>query len=247
MILLKNWAFSRKCSHFWLHFIVLQIFIIKLFLSMKNIKRIIREEINKLLINENIANLTRYATYFENCARQIGGMQTNALNRNINKFLRDYIIYLLQLKFAIQRCVQANNLNEAYYSNFRLPNLRDIGLNLPPELGGNFINDFRNGYYGVKNILTNNGRYGSYGKRGVNGSYTNGTNQNMVRKIPLSTLLNRYQRYENYYARVNRSYGIGQIVQSQCRGRNVIEESLTEIRSLIQEYTALKNAQGTNP
>ena len=224
---------------------------------MKNIKRIIREEINKLLISENIANLTRYATYFENCARQIGGMQTNALNRNINKFLRDYIIYLLQLKFAIQRCVQANNLNEAYYGNrqgwgsrianfykySRLPKLRDFGLNLPDELGGNIIRDFIDGYY----LAKGNRDYGGYGNRNVNGSYANGANRNTVRQVPLSVLLNRYTRYESSYYNVDRSYGIGQIVQNQFRGRNIIEESLTEIRNLIQEYTALKNAQGTNP
>lgn len=220
---------------------------------MMNIKKIIREEINNFLITENISSLGQYANGLENIARTIGGhVQMNGLHPNVNRFLNGYIAYILQIKFAVQRCIQANSLNEYGYGygrnvlpNFRLPNLNDMGINIPAELGGNFWRDAKNGYYGVKNFLRGNrygyGNYGNYNRNGYDRA-----NRNNLRSVKLSVLLNQSKKWETSYAQISLKYQLSQYIQNQC-GRDVVQDGFNTIEQLKQEYQQLKNAQGRNP
>ena len=214
-----------------------------------NIKKIIREEIDNFLITENISSLGQYANELENIAFTIGNnVQMNGLHPNVNRFLNGYIAYILQIKFAIQRCIQANSLNEYGYgrrvlSNFRLPSLRDMGINIPAELGGNFWRDAKDGYNGVKNFLRGN-RYGNYGNYNRNGY--DRANRNNLRSVKLSILLSKSREWETSYAQISRKYQLSQYIQNQC-GRDVVQDGFNTIEQLKQEYQQLKNAQGTNP
>ena len=216
---------------------------------MMNIKKIIREEIDKFLITENISSLGQYANGLENIARTIGNnVQMNGLHPNVNRFLNGYIAYILQIKFAIQRCIQANSLNEYGYgrrvlSNFRLPSLRDMGINIPTEMGGNFWRDAKDGYNGVKNFLrgNRNGNYGNYNRNGYDRA-----NRNTLSSVKLSVLLSKSREWETSYAQISRRYQLSQYIQNQC-GRDVVQDGFNTIEQLKQEYRQLKNAQGTNP
>ena len=216
-----------------------------------NIKKIIREEINNFLITENISSLGQYANKLENIAFTIGeNVQMNGLHPNVNRFLNRYIAYIIQIKFAIQRCIQANSLNEYGYGyrrnilpNLRLPNLRDMGINIPTEMGGNFWEYARNGYYGVKNFLrgNRNGNYGNYNRNGYDRA-----NRNTLSSVKLSVLLSKSKEWETSYAQISRKYQLSQYIQNQC-GRDIVQDGLNTIEQLKQEYQQLKNAQGTNP
>jgi hypothetical protein len=109
------------------------------------------------------------------------------------------------------------------------------GINIPPELGGNFWNDAVKGYYKTKNFL-NRGGYGNNKK----GNALNGINQNTVPSVKLSELLRQYPSWENNCIK----YQINQYVPN-------INNILQYIKRLQVEYTQLlqqqQNAQGANP
>jgi hypothetical protein len=190
---------------------------------MKNIKAIINEEINKFIIFENINNLSQYAASINNELNRIQNI--DGLNSQLKKFVYNFEVYCIQIIHAIKRCVQANSLNEG---------LGSWGINIPPELGGNFWNDAVRGYYKTKNFL-NRGGYGNNKK----GNALNGINQNTVPSVKLSELLRQYPSWENNCIK----YQISQYVPN-------INNILQYIKRLQVEYTQLlqqQNAQGTNP
>jgi hypothetical protein len=217
---------------------------------MKKINQIISEEIKKFLVTENINSLSQYSNELQKYANIIGNINTNSLHPNVGRFIYDFERYILQIIFAIQRCVQNNSLNEGYYGGFmRLPNMRDMGLNIPPELGGNFVNDFVAGYRGTKNFLRGMRGYGRYGNQATNNRKNNfmNTNQNTLKTVKLSILLSQYQQWQRKYMYLNQHYQTSQYLARQFNGNDPIYESFDIIEKINNEYTQLKNAQGTNP
>ena len=196
---------------------------------MNKIKSIIREEIGRFIINENINNLSRYANTINGYLNQMQNI--NSLQPQISKVATDFMKYCMQIIHAINRCVKANSLNEG---------LSNWGINVPPELGGNFWNDAVRGYYKTKNLLTR-GRSGMY-----NGRTINGINQNTLPSVKLSELLRNLPSWENQCIR----YQLNQNIQG-----NVINGIIQTLYQLNQEYTSMvqtaqqqnQNAQGTNP
>ena len=115
----------------------------------RRIHDILNEEINKFILSENLNSLMAYSNALEKQLNQLSSKTSNGFNNDINKFLERFTYYVLQVIFAVNRCVQANSLNEG---------LGGYGLNIPPELGGNFINDFKRGYYNTVRTLNGWGR-----------------------------------------------------------------------------------------
>ena len=192
---------------------------------MKNIRTIINEEINKFIIRENIQSLAQLGTELDKLLKSVCKIPTDNLNQGADKLLYNTEYYVIQIIQAINRCVQTNNLNEG---------LGSWGINIPPELGGNFWNDAVRGYYKTKNFL-NRGGYGNNKK----GNALNGINQNTVPSVKLSELLRQYPSWENNCIK----YQINQYVPN-------INNILQYIKRLQVEYTQLlqqQNAQGTNP
>ena len=144
---------------------------------MNKIKSIIREEIGRFIINENINNLSRYANTINGYLNQMANI--DSLQPQVKQVTMNFMKYCIQIIHAINRCVQANSLNES---------LSNWGINVPPELGGNFWNDAVRGYYKTKNFLTR-GRNGMH-----NGKTSNGINQNTLPSVKLSELLRNLPR-----------------------------------------------------
>jgi len=192
---------------------------------MRNIKKVINEVINQFILNENINSLTQYTQRINNELNQIQNI--DGLNQQLNQFVNNFIKYCVQIIYAVRRCVQANSLNE---------NLSDWGLNLPPELGGNFWNDYTRGYYKTKNFFTPN----NYGNANKKGNALKNVNQNTLPSVKLSELLRQLPQWENNCAR----YQIDQYIPNIGIIIQTIKGLQTEYNQLVQQQ---QNAQGQNP
>jgi len=194
---------------------------------MNKIKSIIREEIDRFIINENVSNLSKYASTINDYLNQMQNI--DSLQSQIKQATMNFMKYCIQIIHAINRCVQANSLNEG---------LGNWGINVPPELGGNFWNDAVRGYYKTKNFLTG-------GKSGVRGGKAvKGINQNALPSVKLSELLGNLPSWENQCIRYQLNKKIG---------NNIINSIIQTLYQLNQEYTSMvqtaqqQNAQGQNP
>lgn len=211
-----------------------------------NYKRIIREEINRLILSEAIdaSPLAKYMQPLKKYAENIKNLGfTN--NKEIDTFLNDLCTYIFQVIFAIDRCVKANSLNE----DFRLS---DYGVQYPSELGGNLWNDFENGLYKganwarkqlyKKGYIGNNGNE-TNAKNNPNTSQDN-SNPNNIPSVKLSELVN------NSYAQISlRFQGLASKYPNELSSHsNIIIDALQSINQVKREYMAIQqNAQGTNP
>ena len=213
---------------------------------MNNYKRIIREEINKLILSEaiDVSPLSKYIQPLQKCVSDLKNMGYSN-NKEVDAFLKDTCEYILQVIFGIDRCVKANSLNE----DFRLS---DYGVQYPAELGGNIWNDFENGLYKGANWARNqlykrgylDGGNAANGK--PNGKPNDNTNVNNPNNVPsvkladslrnLSQISLRYQDLTNKYPNEMSKYS------------NIIYDALGNyISNLNREYNQIKaNAQG-NP
>ena len=213
---------------------------------MNNYKRIIREEINKLILSEaiDVSPLSKYIQPLQKCVSDLKNMGYSN-NKEVDAFLKDTCEYILQVIFGIDRCVKANSLNE----DFRLS---DYGVQYPAELGGNIWNDFENGLYKGANWARNqlykrgylDGGNAANGK--PNGKPNGNTNVNNTNNVPsvkladslrnLSQISLRYQDLTNKYPNEMSKYS------------NIIYDALGNyISNLNREYNQIKaNAQG-NP
>ena len=189
---------------------------------MKNIKSIIREEIGRFIINEDINNLSRYANTINGYLNQMKNI--DSLQPQLQQITMNFVKYCMQIIHAINRCVQANSLNEG---------LGNWGINVPPELGGNFWSHATRGYYTTKNLLTT----GRYGNKAING-----INPNTLKSVRLSELLSYLPNWKNQCVR----YGLNQNIKG-----NIINGLLQTLTQLDTEYKQMvqqqNNAQGTNP
>lgn len=203
---------------------------------MKNIRAIINEEISKYIITENIQSLMQLGNQLNVLLKQVCKIPTDNLNQGANKILYDTEYFVVQIIQAINRCVRANNLNES---------LGDWGINIPPELGGNFWYDAKRGYYNTKNYLTkgSNGYNAQNAAKGKN-SKVNTTN---VRSEKLSTLLQRsMQVYKNYQVGESK-YQIPQYAPQISQGMRNIFVKIEEINKQYNALVSQQNAQGQNP
>ena len=211
---------------------------------MNNYKRIIREEINKLILSEaiDVSPLSKYIQPLQKCVSSLKNMGYSN-NKEVDAFLKDICEYIIQVIFGIDRCVKANSLNE----DFRLS---DYGVQYPAELGGNLWNDFENGLYKGANWARRNLYKRGYVGNGVNsksnGNTNGNTNTNNPNNVPsvkladslrnLSQISLRYQDLTNKYPNEMSKYS------------NIIYDALGNyISNLNREYNQIKsNAQG-NP
>ncbi len=78
----------------------------------KNYTRIIREEINRLILEAvNVSSLSKYVQPLKKCNTDITNIGTTS-NKEIDKFRSDLCVYIIQIIAGINRCVTANSLNE---------------------------------------------------------------------------------------------------------------------------------------
>lgn len=206
-----------------------------------NIKQIIREEIERYMLREavDVSLLSKYINPLKSCAQNIRNIgSTN--NQEVDKFIGNLTTYIFQVIFAIQRCVQANNLNEDFRPS-------DYGFDISPELGGNFINDFESGFYKganwVNRHLGNNN--GTNSNVGANGNPNGDTNPNNVPSVKLSVSLRNLQQYVFAYQNLSGKY---QNILSPHTA--VFYDTFSQLSNLNTEYQNLvntANAQGTNP
>ena len=191
-----------------------------------NLKKIINEEINKFIINENVNSLMQYANGIN---KELNKLKNHSVtDRSLNTFIRNFEVYCIQVIHAVNRCVKANNLNEG---------LGNWGINIPPELGGNFWNDAKRGYYKTKNFLTR-------GNHGNNGMATNGVNPNTVPSVKLSVLMQQFPQKKQECESKNAQMGLYQQVPPILAIVQYLEQIYNEYNSLLQQQN---NAQGTNP
>lgn len=203
---------------------------------MKNIRTIINEEISKYIITENIQSLMQLGNQLNVLLKQVCKIPTDNLNQGANKFLYDTEYFVVQIVQAINRCVQANNLNES---------LGDWGINIPPELGGNFWYDAKRGYYNTKNYLTR-GSNGYNAQNAAKGNYGK-ANATTVKSEKLSSLLQRStQIYQNYQVGESK-YQIPQYAPQISQGMRNIFVKIEEINKQYNALVSQQNAQGQNP
>jgi hypothetical protein len=206
-----------------------------------NIDRIIKEEINRFILSEAIdfSNLTNYSNQLNASIGNLRNLNSNGFNEELNNFLRDLSIYGIQIIAAINRCAQANNLNEASWGN-----LSSYGINLPGELGGNLWSDAKEGYWKTVNFLNRNRNGGRKGYANGNRKGSNnmsGISSNTVPSEKLSVLLQALPQWEQRYGVIDAKYNVGDLTQ----------EPYIMLRDIIpnieREYNAqMQNAQ-VNP
>lgn len=208
---------------------------------MNNIKVIINEEINKFIITENIQTLMQLGNQLNNMLKQVCKMPTNNLNQNADKLIYNTEYFVIQIIQAINRCVQKNNLNEGFFSGLNFTS--GWGLNIPPELGGNFWNDAKRGYYNTKNLLNGN----KHNSKNITKTQYGKINTTTVKSEKLSSLLQRStQMYQNYLAEEAR-YQIPQNAPQISQGMRNIFAKIGEINQQYNQLLQNQNAQGTNP
>lgn len=201
-----------------------------------NINRIIKEEINKFILSEAIDfnNLRNYSNQLNKCVGNIRNINSNRFSNDLKKFFNDLTIYGVQIIAAINRCMQANNLNEASWGS-----LSSYGINLPGVLGGNMWQDAKQGYYGTKNFLQRGRGYNNlYGNSNGN---ANGQriNPNTVPSVKLSELLKKLTQWQTEYRNKNSQYNIDSFTQEPY---NMLARIIPSIQN---EYNAqMQNAQG---
>ena len=153
---------------------------------MNNYKRIIREEINKLILYEaiDVSPLSKYIQPLQKCVSDLRNIGYSN-NKEVDAFLKDICEYILQVIFGVDRCVKANSLNE----DFRLS---DYGVQYPAELGGNLWNDFENGLYKGANWARTQLYKRGYldGGNAANGKPNGNTNVNDPNNVPSVKLAN---------------------------------------------------------
>ena len=197
---------------------------------MNNIKRIIREEIYRYLLKEDISSLSTYSNELTESLNRMKTIDYSALKDDVlKKYIRDYQIYIIQIINAINRCVGRNNLTEGA----SLKRLSTYGIELPQEFGGNIGSDFWSGYHTTKNFLMRRGYRNGYSSIGSN---VNGINPTTVKSVNLYMLLNRLPRYQSAYLTANTKYNIDGITREP---RYTLYVTLPNLRN---EYNGLVSA-----
>ena len=174
---------------------------------MNRLDKIINEEINRLILTEAV-DFTNLKMYSDNLNKSLGEISTwsadKSFDKSLRKFFYDFVVYCVQIIASIDRCMKANNLDEA-----RLGGLSDYGINLPAELGGNLWRDAKEGFYDTTRFF-NSMRHGGYGK----GSYASGSygstmpSASSIPTVKLYVLLNDIPKWQTLYKKYDASYGL---------------------------------------
>ena len=188
------------------------------------------------MINEavNIASLSNFVNPLKNYSSEI--MNINGIKEaEVNRFLDGLNRYILQIIFGIERCVKANSLNEDFRAS-------DYGIEIPRELGGQFLDDLENGFYKGSNWVGNKMGYNAKGAARYNGGVggNNSVNPNSVPTVKLADSLRELQKYAFEYQRLDARFNIQNVSQAPAN-------ALMEIGNLQRVYQQMINAQGTNP
>lgn len=208
----------------------------------KRFSKIIREEINRLILSEalDVSPLSKYIQPLKNCVSKLKNIGVTK-NKEVDAFINDLITYVIQIIFGIDRCVRANSLNE-YFS------LRNYGIEYPAELGGNFFNDFESGFYKGSNWVNRNfnskasGRYGRTNNNG-NGVTPDPNNPNTVPTVRLEESLRNFAQMSLRFKDITSRYPN---IISQYSG--TFFDALDEVNKVYDEFRQIKNnAQGANP
>ena len=209
----------------------------------KRFNKIIREEINRLILSEAL-DVSPLSKYIQPLKKYVSNIKNIGYSRNkeIDAFLDDICVYILQIVFGINRCVQANSLNE----DFRLS---DYGVQYPAELGGNLWNEFENGLYKGGNWMRNQLYKRGYMNNGNAANYNNGNanidvnNPNSVPTVKLQDSLRNLMQIALRWKDLQTKYQ-----NETSKYFDPINDSLIQISDLDREYKAIqRNAQGTNP
>lgn len=230
---------------------------------MDNISRIIREEINKYIISEDIDFNGLQTLANELNGNSLGIISNASSDKSFDKNLRRYFesvsIYCVQIIAAINRCIQSQNLNEASFGG----GLSSYGINLPGVLGGNIVSDFNQGYRNTKNWAMGGTNYTNGKAYSKNGN----VNGRQVPSVKLSVLLSQLPQKRQDYTRYDTSYGISNNAQisaafNEILGNGgIVEKIQTEYQAQFANTqtntpqtnntqpngTQTNNAQGTNP
>lgn len=190
-----------------------------------NISRIIREEINRFLISEELSSvLSPIAKRLVEYGKKIAAfpIQDQNLKERINNFTK----YVFQIYYAVNRCIRNNNiLSEAALS--------DYGINLPRELGGNIPYHFRRGYYATERFF--NGNRAQPQANGVSGEYSEGR----LRSVPLSQLLQQLENWRGVMNNVAARYNTPENRQLF----ETINQTFTVLDNLNSNYQTLSQQQ----
>ena len=193
---------------------------------MNRIEEIIREEIERFIINENnteFNELLNCGNHLENkLLPQLGGYAfQNNEKEEVKQYFAKLEVYVFQIIFAIKRCVNKQSINEGFWSNlgngivntakglgagawtgFQNNNrgLSAYGINLPNSI--NFWNNAKASYRATKRQLNNKNQNG-------NGDTVDSrVDKNTIPSRQLSVLLNEdYKWYVSQYENLNRKYG----------------------------------------
>ena len=220
---------------------------------MTDIKKIIREEIEKYILTEAIdfTNLNRLAQLLNDSLNSINDASDNEeiYEEELKKFIGNIVVYCVQIIHAINRCNQAQNLNERnamtdVFGSFNSwGGLSDYGINIPGELGGNLIGDTKRGYNSIRNALIGRGNK-------TNASYGNSSDDGHEHQVPsvkLSELLQQLPQWQNSYSQYNAKFNITRYYQRIDMQLQRILNNNGIIANIEQEYhTQMRNAQG-NP
>lgn len=179
-----------------------------------DINTIIREEVEKYILTENIASLSQYSNQLTQYVKQYAPTPTKYQEEK--QFMNNFTAFAIQIIHAVNRCVRANTLTEANrsfgdnakaltkWALNRLPNfnLRNYGINVPKGMGGGFFTDAYSNYYKLKNFFgNNNSANGNANVQNVNNNLLYGTS-----RTKLSVLLQQIPQYQRSYQMVNAKY-----------------------------------------
>lgn len=186
---------------------------------MDRIRKIVKEEIERYLINEGITSLDEKANSLTSLVQKLGQLEQTQ-NQRVNKYVEDMLEYTVQVINAVKKCSYSGNINESF---------RDYGLNIPDALGGNFFNDFQRGFYNTWNFINRM-------KGGNNNARSASSMQRNVPSEKLSVLMEQLQdKYDQYRVFVSR-----EDMQHTCpRHVNILNEIYTELFKTREEYLAL--------
>ena len=213
---------------------------------MDRINKIIREEIERYILSEAI-DFTTLNNLANQLRQSLSGISNASSDTSYDQRLRQYftnfITYCVQIIAAINRCNQAQTLNEVQWGG-----LSNYGINLPRELGGNLWQDAKRGYYGTKNWVLR--KQGKGGNNNTNNSYGNGqVNGKTVPTVKLSVLLSQIRAKQNEYAQYNSQFNIvNNNPQLDMEFHKILGNGgiIPQIYSEYQKLVNTTNAQG-NP
>lgn len=197
-----------------------------------NLRRIIREEIDKFLIREGVEELNAYSDKLQRQIETLANIGASIKEQEVNKWVTDFVYYTAQVIHGVNRCVSKGSLNEAWneYLGIR---------NVPAALGGNIPYHFDKGYYWTKRKL--GGLLG--GKQQGNKQANMGQyNQHNVKSVRLAESLNNADAWSKQYMTLNSKYNLS---ATQPNLHKAVMDTFKLLSGLKGKYEHLVSTQKT--